>query len=757
MRHILLFSSSLLAATLIPAAARAGEAPEAAEAQPTDDIIVTGEKFHRSLQETTASVGVTTSRRIEEEAIQTLQDVFERTVNVSETYGNSGFTIRGISNRGVSGGGDAATATVFVDGAPLIQEAIGNGPTDMWDVAQVEIFRGPQSTLQGLNALAGAVHIRTNDPTDEWSLRGRAILASRDTRNFAIAGGGPIVPGELAFRVAAEKRKSDGDVFNPTRDAPENPVDSTSVRAKLLWTPSALEGFEARASYQHFKGKSGYMFTYANLDVEDYFNNRENHSDAPNTSDTNSDQAILDLRLDLGSGFTLSSLTTYIDIDSLRSYDGDNTAEPIAYGTNWADVRTLTQELRLNYHGERLSGLVGLFYYNRRQDSGSESRSMVPTPETTISGLLQQNGLDAATAAYIASLYVAALPQVPVDYFSDYSSKVETFALFADGRYELTDRLSLLAGFRIDRETNRVALDQGAVFAGVYPNPADYGDLAPAIYAINQGVQMLVDQAAGAAPPTSRTFTAFLPKIGLNMAWTPDLSTAFLVQRGYRSGGSSVNTARSQAFPYDPEYTWNYELSLRSVWLDGALTVNGNAYYIDWKDQQSTVNFGLNLYDYHTANAGRSHLYGFELEAAHRVSQAFDWYAGIAHNRTKFDEFTTDVGIVTDFSGMEFPYAPHWTLSAGANVRFGSGFSANLNANHRSSVFTDLGHPQSDSHVGARTLVNARLGYRAANWGVSVFATNLFDTEYMQYYNRTYNSAILGQPRTLGVVLEAGF
>jgi outer membrane receptor protein involved in Fe transport len=747
MRALLLSSTMLLLAGVPVAAA----AEDSSAADATQDIVVTGEKVARSLQETTASVGVTTAARLQDENIQTLSDVFQRTVNVSETYGNSGFTIRGIANRGVSGGGDAATATVFVDGAPVPQEILSNGPTDMWDVAQVEIFRGPQSTLQGLNALAGAVIIRTQDPTFDWSLKGRVSLASNNTRNFAIAGGGAIVPGELAFRVTGEKRKSDGDVYNPTRDTHENPLDTTSVRGKLLWTPSALPGFEARASYQHFEGEAGYRFVYVNTGVDDFFNNRKNLSDARNGSDVNTDQGILDLRLDLGSGFTLNAMSTYTDVKSTYAYDGDLTPLPLAYGANWADSRTFTQELRL-------SGLVGLYYYNRDQTASSASRTLVPTPEDTIAAMLAGSGMvDAPTAAYIASMYVAAMPDVPVSYSALAPSKVETFAIFADGRYRLTDQLSLLAGFRYDHEKNRFGVDQQSDFVGTLPDPVAFGPFAPAIYAVNAGVLQIVEEASGAVAPTSRTFNAFLPKLGLNMDWTEDLSTAFVVQRGYRSGGSSMNTARSQAFAYDPEYTWNYELSLRSVWLDGALTVNANAFYVDWKDQQTIVNFGLNLYDYHTVNAGKSHLYGFEIEASHRVSSDFDWYIGIGNNNTKFDEFKTDVGTVTDLSGQQFTYAPHWTISAGANVRFLDGFNANVNANYRSAVYTDFGDPQSLWEVGSRTLVNARLGYSARNWSASVFVNNIFDKQYIQYENPGFQSAVLGAARTAGVVFEAGF
>lgn len=749
-----LLSASLLAGLAAPAAALA---EEAAAVDDQNDIVVTGEKAARTLQETTASVGVTTEDRIAEENLLTIQEIYQRTANVSETYGASGFSIRGIDQRGVSGGGDAATATVFVDGAPVPQDMLANGPTDMWDVAQVEIFRGPQSTIQGLNALAGAVHVRTQDPTFDWSLKGRVLVSSFDTTQFAVAGGGPLVPGELAFRIAAEKRDSDGTIHNVTRDAPENPLDSTSIRGKLLWTPSALPGFEARLGYHHFDAKGGYLFVYVDRSAGDYFDDRTNPSDYPNSSDVDNDQATLDLRYDLGGGLSLSALGTWTDTGFTRTYDGDFSAASLAYSDMAGGAETFTQELRLNYEGDRLSGLAGLFYYHRDQYRRSHQVTLVPTPAATIAALLQQGGLDAATANFVAGAYTAALPNIPVDYTSDFPTKVETMALFADARYRLTGRLSLLGGFRYDRERNRFGGEAIATFVGTLPDPAAFGALAPAITAINAGVLGLVDDASGGAAPGTRTFNAFLPKGGVEMAWTPDLSTAFVVQRGYRSGGSSFNTARSQLFAYDPEYTWNYELSLRSAWLDGRLTVNANAFYIDWRDQQTNANFGNGTYDTHTVNAGKSHLYGFEVELAHRVSPAFDWYASLGHTRTKFDEFVTDVGSITDLSGLEFPYAPRWTLSGGANVRFGGGFNANINASYRSAVYTDVSIPQSDGRVGARTLVNARIGYAARHWSLSLFANNLFDEKYDQYVNRFNDFAIIGTPRSVGVMLEAGF
>lgn len=746
-RYRLLLSSALISLCCLP-----GARAQQAAAPAGDEIIVTGEKSDRSLQQTTSSVAVTTAKRIAQENLQSIQEVYQRTANLSETYGAAGFSIRGIDQRGVSGGSGAATATVFVDGAPVPQSLLSNGPTDLWDVAQVEVFRGPQSTLQGLNALAGAVHIRTEEPGFAWHLKGQATVASFDTTQFAVAGGGPLIADELAFRIAAEKRDSDGFIYNVTRRAPESPVDSLSLRGKLLWTPAALPGFQARLNYHHFHTKGGYLFTYADRNRADYQENPTNSSNYPNSSNVYSDQGTLDLRYRLGGGFSVTALSTYTDTSFRRHYDGDASAANLAYSNLDGASKIFTQEVRLNYESDRLQGLIGLFYYDRDEASHSRQVTLVPTPASTIANLLR-GSLGSTLATQVAATYAQALPYIPVDYRSDLPQQVQTYALFADGRYRLTGRLSLLGGFRVDRERNRDAGTTLASFVGTLPDPAGYGALAPVITAINGAVLGLVDDANGTAPFGARTFHAFLPKGGVEMAWTPALSTAFVVQRGYRSGGSSFNTARSRLFAYDPEFTWNYELSLRSTWLDGRLTANANAYYIDWKDQQTTANFGNGTYDTNTVNAGKSHLYGFEFELSHRMSRAFDWYASVGHTRTKFDSFVTNMGSITDLSGEQFPYAPRWTLAGGANLRLRGGFEANLNANHRSAVFTDVARPQSSNRVGPRTLVNGRIGYRVDRWSAALFVNNLFDEKYDQYVNRSTNQAIIGTPRTIGATL----
>lgn len=455
-------------------------------------------------------------------------------------------------------------------------------------------------------------------------------------------------------------------------------------------------------------------------------------------------------------------MTSFNKIVSRATIDTDGTAADLQVVDNLDDYRTWTQELRLNYDGERLSGVIGAWAYRRSGGLVANNRLDIVTPTATIAALLQSGGFPAASATQIANLYAAALPQIPIAYDADSPQLVRTAALFADARFRLTDRLSLIGGFRFDHEENEYTAETVATFTGTLPNPAAFGapgtPLNLAIAAVNQGVLGLVSSASSARASNARSFDAFLPKAGVSMEWTPELTTAFTVQRAYRSGGSSQNPARALLVPYDPEYSWNYEGSLRSRWLDGKLTLNANVFYIDWKDQQTNAFFGLNAYDYNTVNAGKSHLYGFEIEAQGRISRAVDAYASVGHVRTKFDEFTLPAGSTStvDLAGSEFPYAARWTIAGGVNARLGP-ITGNLNASYRGPVFTDVGTAQAQGRLPGRTVMNARLGWELDHVTIFAFARNLLDEKYKQYDYASSGRAILGEPQTFGGGIEVHF
>jgi outer membrane receptor protein involved in Fe transport len=730
-------------------AVKAEEKPEAG----IERIIVNGEKTSRSLLDTASSVGVTTSERIEQEQLFEFSDVIQRTANISSMYGNRGFTIRGIANEA---GAPNPLATIYLDGAAVPSQISESGPLDLWDISQVEVFRGPQSTIQGENALAGAVILTSTEPTADFGGRARISIADPNDKRYAVAVGGALTTDEsLLGRLSAEKRDYDGFIHNVTRNAPEDPQDNTTIRLKLLWQPLGLPGFSARLSHLEGDRDGPYMYSYRHRPEpgQAEFTNRSNR-----TSETLVDSRFttLDLRLDLSEHWQLNSVTARSNNDSKRQYDGDLTAADLSFGATDEQYDNWSQEIRLQYQDAGFRWLNGVYLSGRESFNNSNSLTNVLTPLPTIAAVLQGAGLDPRTAMMIAGMYGQALPVIPVDYRSMTPAKSQNRALFSDLEYDFSDHWSLLAGFRVDKEQYRFASETTTSFAGTLPNPAVFGQAGSPLYmaiaGINQAVLGMVAQAASEVPSSERDFNAFLPKIGVRYRIDDSQSMALTLQRGYRSGGTSFNIARGQVFAFEPEFTDNAEFAWRWQPADRPLSLSANLYYIDWQDKQVLANFGINTYDYHTVNAGRSHLYGGEIELQYQLDASVETYLAYGHSRTQYDEFDLVAGAsVTDYSGKSFSYAPKHTLSAGINWYPSDGWSLNLNGNYRSSMLLEPGNAEI---LAARTLFNARLAWQKKNWTFSLYGQNLTDKRYVQYTWVDEPNEIVGMPRVVGIAVD---
>lgn len=719
---------------------------------------MTGERIARPLEKTTSSVVVLTGQDADTRGISRLSELAERTPNMASVYGGGGFSIRGVSNIGVSNAGEAPTANVYLDDIPLAPTFLHAAPTDFWDIGQIEVWRGPQTTLRGQNALAGTVIIETSDPDiNSVSARGRASLSDQTERSLGLAVGTPLINRELAVRVALSSTRRDGYVRNLTRGGREDEEVRDMVRAKLLWQPDAIGGLSAKIGYTRFRRRGGYFFTFARtdgLDIED----RIATDDTPNRTDLDFDGVSAQLRYALNPAVSLVSATTWSRAREASSFDGDFGPLNAAFSTQTRDYRTLTQELRLEFTGTPVSGVAGLYYFDRSLASRTRSRTAVPTPVGTIAGLLVGGGLTSAQAGSLAEAYGAALPLIPVDFDGSFPTELTTFAAFGDLRFGLTDRLSLLTGLRVDRVQGRNGTFQQASFAGTYPNPSNFGPFAPAVVQINSAVGGFVAQANGAVSGTNLTGTQVLPKAGMLMAWTPEFSTSFVAQRAYRPGGVSVNIARSAAVPYEAEFAWNYELALRARLADGRLYLSANAYWTRWRDQQVSVNLGLNSFDVVTLNAGASQLFGMEAEAAWRVRPGWTLRAGLGYARTRFDTFPVpQLGTVSDLSGIEFAFAPRLTLSAGTEIKLQNGLSGALAVSHSSKAFGTVGSNQGAWPVESRTNVDVRLGYQNVRWSAFVSVQNLLDEAAILYKSPTEARAVLNRPRTVALEFLARY
>ncbi|MEM8934844.1 MAG: TonB-dependent receptor [Pseudomonadota bacterium] len=724
---IQLFSSAAAIAVLsssVLAQENASEGP-AELASLDNQIVVVGQKIARSIEDVTASVDVIGAEEIAREPIVDLYEIVDRIPNVSAALGQQGFVVRGVDQRGV--GGSSLTVTVFVDDSPLGNQTTFFGPLDSWDLGQVEVYRGPQSTNFGRNSIAGAIYIRTQDPTYEWDTRARVEVGNNDTIQAAGAFGGALIDDVLAFRASVSHRQSDGFIYNTFLDREADETELTTGRFKLLFEPMESLSIISTTSYtEHFAGEDILDPTNgvpgALLDASDV--DRTVAYNVPGLEGTETFIQSLSASWDISDAWNLKSITTYQESDYFRLEDFRTDASnpddnPSIALDRTGDDKVITQELRLSYESERLTAVLGGYYLNA--ESGFDD-------SFTLTGAILGN---------------PALDFILLTRDGESFDEVTNKAVFFDGEFQLTDKFDLLFGFRYDNEDqNDRAL--GNTFIA---NPDDVPVMLQAMFAPFLGV---------VEPETEASYDAFLPKGGVRYTINDNANLAFVVQRAYRAGGADVDFVSSGIIVYDPEYLMNYELAARTNFFDGRLSWNTNFYYSDYSDQQVTQAFPPPLQNFSfTVNAGESELFGFETDASFQVTPEWQVYGGVGFSHTEFIEFTDTNG--TSFNGNRYQYAPRWSANAGVSYDSEMGLFGGVDANYQSDQYANNFNEPEDFE-GERVVVNARLGYRVTeNLTVTALARNILNTDYYVFANRGVfgsENARLGDPRTWSVRLD---
>ncbi|MEM6680412.1 MAG: TonB-dependent receptor, partial [Pseudomonadota bacterium] len=230
------------------------ESPSPDDAFLMDQILVRGELQTRTLQETQTSVAVITGAELEGRPDRSLFDVIERTAGTSLGSGGEQVVIRGVPSGGLGGG--APVITTRIDGAVVNFGRFGSNATgSTWDLDQIEILRGPQSTQTGRNTLAGAIEIRSQDPIYDVEMKARAELGNGSTAAGAFVVNTPLIEDKAALRVALDYERTDGFVDNPTLGIEDyDEADQVTLRTGLRLDPT--DTFTAILKYTHLNGES---------------------------------------------------------------------------------------------------------------------------------------------------------------------------------------------------------------------------------------------------------------------------------------------------------------------------------------------------------------------------------------------------------------------------------------------------------------------------------------------------------------------
>ncbi|MEM9058901.1 MAG: TonB-dependent receptor [Pseudomonadota bacterium] len=672
-----------------------------------DEIIVEGELQDRTLQETQTSVTVVTGEELERRSDTSLRSVAERTAGVSTSSRGIGFVIRGFDERGVDQNGPSAPAiTTSVDGVRITDFGrINTTFLSTWDLEQVEFLRGPQSTQTGRNALAGAVVVRSRDPSFDEEFKLRTVAGNFGTFQAAVAANYPIIEDTLAARFSAELNTTNGFITNITTGAnDEGGTENMTLRGSLRFEPT--EDFSAVLKLSYIDGTDGFASSFSQFEPSRIVDTNEITED-----DFEYRTANLRLTYDFSDELTLETETVYSNRQFVFRGDFDSGPQALAFAVDADRDSSFSQEVRLNYEDERFSGVFGAFYNQTRGSSttGGVVLSTFIAPPQFVPFLQPNSSIDTEAFSTLQS---------------------QNFALFGEVEAEVFGGLSLIVGGRYDRERQT----SSNISMASTNDPL---------------VQSLLP--ANEITPTDTLFQAFLPKAGVVYDFTDDVSLGFTFQRGYRAGGAAFSVVRGEQFEFDPEFSNNYELSFRSQWFDDRLTVNANAYYVTYRDQQVVIPLSNQPLDVQTVNAGESQSFGGELEVRARPIDELELYGSLGYNETEFTDFVSD-GI--QLAGNEFRSAPRFTGGVGGTYFFDNGLFLGADASYTSASFRDAFNDpalRSDS----RFLLNLRGGFEIENFTVTAFVNNVTDVTYAE--ERDPGSVTLGAPLTFGAIGQVEF
>ncbi|RKF32015.1 iron ABC transporter substrate-binding protein [Agrobacterium deltaense] len=377
-------------------------------------IVVTGEKVARDMKNTASSVSVISGDKIKKEKTgdPTVSEAIKDIPNVVYTDNVSAPIIRGQDTQGPNTGsiafftGTVPRATINVDGHYLGYNEFIYGASSIWDVESIEVFRGPQTTSQGANAIAGAILVNTKDPTFTPEASYQAEIGNYHQKRASFALSGPLIEDELAARMAIDYSGRDTfiDYINPSfaRSGTDQDFKEFNGRFKLLWEPAEIPGLSTKLTYSYNNSNRPTS--------EAAFGRYEDltHSTATKPSfKQHTNTVILDINYDFENGVKVFNQTQFSAADTKRRVGIPNT------GDADVDQKNTSNETRVTFGDQEdtLSGVVGLYYAHTQTDEK-----------------LLLNGT------------------------SLFDDTKDNFGLFSELSYRLTDQWTLTGGLRYQRD-----------------------------------------------------------------------------------------------------------------------------------------------------------------------------------------------------------------------------------------------------------------------------------------------------------------
>jgi iron complex outermembrane receptor protein len=722
-----------------------------------EEILVTARRVSESLQKTPVAVSAFTSAAVENKFATDIRALAGDVPNVVITN-VPGFNAASIGIRGQSTGDIILTfepaVGVVVDDFVLAH--VQTQLFDLFDIERIEVLRGPQGTLFGKNTVGGVVNVITKRPEAGFSGEVRLGYSSFNTKDVKAAINVPLSE-NLFFRAAGSFQKSGG-YYHLTKN---NSVDGVqgvagrgqrgggseyfSGRAKLLWEPDANTNLMLTYEMLRDRGDSppsvnetpkGFLFDILGF---------------PGIQTTGASPYDTGTTLCAGSATgatcpgTLSGHRINVDGAYLR---GEHTFDGAGTLTLVGGYREVTSKLPSDYTGENAYLFVST-RDDRRKQYSLEARFSTDFSDRfklTAGAMYWGQKMDANATSFLGFLRFLGDPTALTDpNLSTANYKVDSYAVFGEAEYKVSDPFSIFVGARYTQEKKafsvRPQVRRSTVEGGFWP---EYSD--------------------------SKKFSKPTIRLGYRYEIAEGINNYFTYSQGYKSGGYNEQAmSATSALPFKEETADSYEFGLKTENADRTLRANVAGFYVRYNDLQrdAVVPFidpitNLPGQETRTTNAGKAEVYGIELELAAVPAEGLTLGAALGWQKAKYLKFSTDIdgdGDNDDASFLKLRNTPKWTISGNVRYEFPATswgkVSVNADVNYQAEYeSTTLNASYSQGQ--ARTLVGASIGWTDPNekYRVAVFGRNLLDKKYRVSANSVaglFNFTNYAPPRSVGI------
>ncbi|CAI8986003.1 TonB-dependent receptor [Pseudomonas zeae] len=731
----------------------------AANSSQLETVTVTTRRREESSQDVPTPMSVVSGQNLETQRVYRIQDLQQLVPSVNVAYMHarqSSVSIRGLGNNPASDGLEGSVG-LYIDNVYLGRP--GMAVFDLMDIEQLEVLRGPQGTLFGKNTTAGVINISTRAPTFTPE---RSIETSVGEDGYFQTKGtisGPLND-ELAGRFSAYRTRSDGDIKNEYDGHDLNGGSRDGFRAQLLFKPN--EDFNLRwiGDYNEEDSSAGTRVLYNTGPTINGVNLYQSRANAAGATLVNGSHRKVNLDNDqhvtvhqggtsveanwtLPSYFTLTSISSYRFWNfTPRNDDGLNVPASYNAGVSVED-KQYSQEFRLaSPKGEFFDYVVGAYYFGSDLDNKSFAYY---GPQADI-----WNGTAPGALANVTSV-------------GNGHIKTDSFALFAQGTWHLTERLDFTAGVRGTYEEKSAWVTRDAPLGGA---------------AVTGAAATARRGRAGAYDSGDLNQYSSSPSGLLNLSYriTDDVLGYATLSHGEKSGGvnlavGSAPVAGADSLLIGTERANNAELGFKSTLWDHRLQLNANVFWTQVNAYQTNAYDAENRVQYLT-NAGSVRSRGVEFESTVIPLRGLTLNINGSYNDVSYlsykdapcpPEVSQAPGAPAscDLSGHQVVGASKWIGNANGEYKWNldNGFEPYVTASYafRSKAVgtvEDSDYGQIPSYAVVNFSTGLRGDFNQGQWDVSLWLKNAFDKTYYTTLwtggNGGYEG-LLGTPRTLGV------